>query len=130
MSQESASRYPKSVAGPPSQYAWRNILILSIVAVLIDFDCLMAQESSATKSTQVADTSRSKNVRDSWPRFLGPNFDSVVQSEQPFDWTKKPKLLWQLAVGDGYGIGTVDSDNHYYHFDAPGERPNDFARSI
>ena len=53
-----------------------------------------------------------------WPRFLGVNFDGVTQGVDPgIDWTAKPKFLWSLDVGEGYGMGTV-ADDRYYHFDA------------
>ncbi|MGB7343535.1 MAG: PQQ-binding-like beta-propeller repeat protein [Pirellulaceae bacterium] len=66
-----------------------------------------------------ADTRQTDQVRDSWPRFLGETFDGVVPSAANVDWTAKPKLLWKLNVGDGYGLGSIDADGNYYHFDSP-----------
>ncbi|QDT12163.1 PQQ-binding-like beta-propeller repeat protein [Stieleria marina] len=81
------------------------------------------QEIDSGSVVANADTSDASHVRDSWPRFLGKTYDGVVPaSSQPdlkIDWTAQPKLLWQLAVDDGYGIGSVDADGNYYHFDSP-----------
>ncbi len=49
-----------------------------------------------------------------WPRFLGPNYDgSVQEGDAQIDWGKEPDFLWQLEVGDGYGISSVAGDRVY-----------------
>ncbi len=53
-----------------------------------------------------------------WPRFLNTNIDGVAAaSKLRLDGLAKPKFLWSLSVGDGYGIGSVDRGS-YYHFDS------------
>lgn len=57
------------------------------------------------------------NPTSDWPRFLNSTYDGVASTPAEIDWTKKPKFLWSLDVGEGYGIGTVQG-NSYLQFDA------------
>ncbi|GAA5509842.1 PQQ-binding-like beta-propeller repeat protein [Novipirellula caenicola] len=52
-----------------------------------------------------------------WPRLLGENFDGNAATDQTFDWSRKPRFLWSIEVGDGYGLGSVWGDE-YFQFDA------------
>ncbi|EMI17805.1 Pyrrolo-quinoline quinone [Rhodopirellula maiorica SM1] len=52
-----------------------------------------------------------------WPRLLGENFDGDAVTDQTFDWSEKPRFLWSLEVGEGYGLGSVWGDE-YFQFDA------------
>ncbi len=67
-------------------------------------------------------------VHADWPRFLGPQIDGSVhdtptlQAVAATDWTAKPRLVWSLDVGEGYGIGTL-RDGRYYQFDAVTDAP-------
>ena len=68
--------------------------------------------------TAIAATAGLAETSTDWPRFLGNNVDGVASvGDLQFDWKTKPKLLWNLTVGEGYGIGSVDRGS-YYHFDA------------
>lgn len=53
-----------------------------------------------------------------WPRFLGETFNGEGDTGSlQFDFTTNPALVWQMSVGDGYGLGCV-SDERYYQMDA------------
>lgn len=53
-----------------------------------------------------------------WPRLLGEDFDGTAASgDLTFDWTRPPETAWTLAVGSGYGLGSV-ADERYYQLDA------------
>ena len=79
-----------------------------------------------SQSTQ-RDTESETGVRDepplvagdfNWPRLLGEGFDGIGDCDGiEFDWSKRPEAAWQLAVGDGYGLGSV-VEGVYYQFDA------------
>ena len=70
-----------------------------------------AQDDTATAGTVRA-------AAPSWPRFLNQNADGVASDVPNADWNAQPRLLWAHKVGPGYGIGTVDTEGNYYHFDA------------
>lgn len=59
---------------------------------------------------------RSKGV--DWPHFLGPNRDSKSpETGLITPWPAEgPRIVWQMPVGTGYGIGST-SHGRYYHFD-------------
>ncbi|MEM6474275.1 MAG: PQQ-binding-like beta-propeller repeat protein [Planctomycetota bacterium] len=53
-----------------------------------------------------------------WPRFLGEGFDGTgVLDGLKLDLSAAPTALWQLSVGEGYGLGCVN-DGKYYQLDA------------
>ncbi|GAA4466553.1 PQQ-binding-like beta-propeller repeat protein [Novipirellula rosea] len=52
-----------------------------------------------------------------WPRLLGEDFDGSAATKQTFDWSEKPRFVWSLEVGEGYGLGSVWGDE-YFQFDA------------
>jgi len=57
-------------------------------------------------------------LADDWPKFLGPNGNSVSEevgltTPWPAD---GPKVVWSKPSGTGYAIGVVSRGN-YYHFD-------------
>lgn len=55
-----------------------------------------------------------------WPRFLGKNYDgTVLDGDDAVLFTAKPKMQWQLSVGDGYGIASV-ADGRVYQCDSVG----------
>jgi len=56
-----------------------------------------------------------------WPRFLGPTGDSKSPERGiNTNWgTAGPPLVWQRALGTGYGIGAV-ALGRYYQFDRQG----------
>ncbi len=68
-------------------------------------------------SLVMSQTNAERDVSGDWPRLLGNRFDGSVSQKPNFDVTKKPRFVWSLDVGDGYGLGAV-SDGKYYHFDA------------
>lgn len=76
---------------------------------------LFAVLSTTTAVGQEARVGRAGN---DWPRFLGPNIDSVSRETGILtNWEKTPpKLVWARRLGEGYGIG-VTSDGRYYQFD-------------
>jgi len=53
-----------------------------------------------------------------WPRFLGPNIDSVSQESGILkDWSDgKLKLLWQTELGEGYSMCSITAGS-VYQFD-------------
>ena len=43
-----------------------------------------------------------------WPRFLGAGYDGVAaDAVTDIDWTRTPRFLWSIELGEGYGIGSV-----------------------
>lgn len=55
-----------------------------------------------------------------WPRFLGSNYDGVVQQpDDTIDWTQSPTFIWSIEVGPGYGIGSVAGER-FFQCDAQG----------
>ena len=43
-----------------------------------------------------------------WPRFLGKGYDGVaVDAVTDIDWSRPPRFLWSIELGEGYGIGSV-----------------------
>ncbi len=110
---------------------WQSRLVAAatfcfVCSVLVFAGSSLAQDASPSGNpssiavSSDADTSNLAEVRDAWPRFLGARFDGISNSSLKFDWTTKPKLLWNLPVADGYGIGSISGSGHYFHFDAPG----------
>ena len=92
---------------------WSPIFLLG-VSVLCHGSMTFAQDDSQRKAD---DTQSNVSVRDSWPRFLGNNFDGVGKPAKDIVWTAQPKFLWSIKVGPGYGLGAIQNGN-YYHFDA------------
>ena len=86
----------------------------------------VASETVASETQSVQDRSPDKAESTipmvegdfSWPRLLGKNFDGRADSgDIQFDWSKPPRVVWQLPVGSGYGLGCVEG-GRYYHIDA------------
>lgn len=52
-----------------------------------------------------------------WPRFLGTEINGISKEMGiRKDWTQgKLKIRWQLATGEGYGMGSV-ADGRFFHF--------------
>jgi outer membrane protein assembly factor BamB len=94
----------------------RSVTLRSVVSLALGMYSLGCPNAS------LADTPGENQVRSDWPRLLGPNFDSVAISfSDSVDVRKKPLPIWEIDVGDGYGIGAV-SKGIYYHFDALPDR--------
>ena len=87
-----------------------------------------AQDGTVAATLAQGDTEKTAAVRSNsppliegdfrWPRLLGVNFDGRGDCDGiDFDWNSRPNVAWELAVGDGYGLGSVVGDR-YYQFDA------------
>lgn len=59
-----------------------------------------------------------------WPSFLGPTGDSKSsETGLIVPWPAEgPRIVWQMEVGSGYGIGSIAA-GRYFHFDRRDERP-------
>lgn len=57
-----------------------------------------------------------------WPQFLGKGYDGVaVDAVDQVDWSREPRIVWSIELGDGYGIGSV-AGGHYFQADAENTR--------
>lgn len=72
--------------------------------------------ASRENPTPVANLGTRKKGVD-WPHFLGPTRDSKSSETGLAPWPEAgPRIVWQLEIGSGYGIGSV-SRGRYLHFD-------------
>ncbi len=53
-----------------------------------------------------------------WPQWLGPNRDGT-SPEIVSPWTKAPKVLWRVSVGEGHSSPVVRENRVYLHFKTP-----------
>lgn len=57
-----------------------------------------------------------------WPDFLGPQRDSKSgETGIITDWSQGLRIVWQMELGESYGIGTV-ADGRYFQFDRLGDQ--------
>ncbi|MBP89976.1 MAG: hypothetical protein CMJ64_25250 [Planctomycetaceae bacterium] len=86
-----------------------------------------ADPEAATKTTTDAAAeltdlwTRTKGV--DWPDFLGPNRDSKSPETGIISpWPEEgPKIVWQMELATGYGIGSV-AKGRLYHFERQGNK--------
>lgn len=78
----------------------------------------LAQESAQESAGSQEAAKAEKSVGSDWPAFLGPTGDGKsTETGLLAKWpVEGPKVLWTLAVGTGYGIGSV-SEGRFYQFD-------------
>lgn len=62
----------------------------------------------------------------SWPRFLGSQYNGSADRTVKYDFSKPPKFTWAIDVGDGYGVPSVDN-GRVFQMDA-GDPPIGGAR--
>jgi outer membrane protein assembly factor BamB len=92
--------------------AFRNSTILVLLSLL----AVTATAQSVPPSTG------SERPEQEWPRFLGTGFDGTApDSTYSIDWSKAPRFMWSIELGEGYGIGSV-AGGKYFQFDAEGGR--------
>ena len=70
----------------------------------------------------------------SWPGFRGPNMDAIVSGELPgplsLQWeTRKPKVLWDVELGEGYA-GAAVANGRVYVLDYDQEKNGDAIRCL
>ena len=98
---------------------------LIFIAESLLYGGLHVVAQSGESSTEVASESPSvsvvKNVEElQWPRFLGANYDGAARlGDKSIDWSVEPSLQWNIEVGDGYGIASVQG-GRVYQSDAVG----------
>ncbi|MEC8473267.1 MAG: PQQ-binding-like beta-propeller repeat protein, partial [Planctomycetota bacterium] len=80
-----------------------------------------SDESSTDVASDSPSVSVAKNVGElQWPRFLGANYDgAALVGDQSIDWSVEPSFQWNIEVGDGYGIASVNG-GRVYQSDAVG----------
>ena len=57
---------------------------------------------------------------DDWPQWLGPTRDSVSK-EKVAPWKEAPKVLWQMAVGDGHSSPVIAGGRTFLHVKTKGK---------
>lgn len=78
-----------------------------------------ASQTAPATALESAPTAERKAGSD-WPDFLGPQRDSKSPETGILtDWSSGLKIVWQLPLGESYGIGTV-AEGRYYQFDRLG----------
>ncbi len=120
-----------SVACSPHDTAFDAPVRADEQTVRADEQTVRADEQTARKHERTSDAAeRASGLALDWPRFLGASYDGVApDTPVEIDWTAKPKFLWSLEVGDGYGIGTV-AEGRYFHFDATQSETNEHLERI
>jgi outer membrane protein assembly factor BamB len=95
-------------------FAQMAVRTIGLAVLSTNLRQLLAREPSGLTE----ETKAEKSDGNDWPAFLGPTGDGKSTETGLLDkWPKEgPKLLWHLATGTGYGIGSV-SDGCFYHFD-------------
>ncbi|HEY2892914.1 MAG TPA: PQQ-binding-like beta-propeller repeat protein [Pirellulales bacterium] len=93
------------------------------VLLLCCFGCPAVARAQLGSETGQARTPRGEAAGTDWPRFLGPTGDSK-SSERGIltHWPAAgPPVVWQLALGTGYGMPTI-SNGRLFQFDRAGDR--------
>jgi len=109
----------------------RLIASLTCILALGCAGSLPTDANEAATSTTLAAAGAEANVDNlwtrsrgiDWPNFLGPNRDSkspetgIISPWPP----EGPRVVWQRALGTGYGIGSI-SQGRLYHFERQGNK--------
>ena len=93
-----------------------SVILLGSITVGQEKQSSQADLQKKPDSQSNQDTQSGGPVRDSWPRFLGNDFQNAA-SVPDIDWTAQPDLAWSKKLGDGYGLGPIVGGN-YFHLDA------------
>ena len=106
----------------------RDLLALFMLGTL--FGCTDSSQSTAQERPKPDTTNpaeltnlwtREKGV--DWPDFLGPSRDSKSPETGIISpWPKEgPKIVWQMELATGYGIGSI-AQGRLYHFERQGDK--------
>ena len=95
----------------------RCVLAFCAVMVLLHAACADESTQRAARS-EPAQSSRGAGKGSDWPTFLGPTGDSKsTESGILTRWPAEgPPIVWQLALGTGYGMPAI-SDGRLFQFD-------------
>jgi hypothetical protein len=110
----------------------RNLIVLFILGMTSG--CAQSNPSVAEEQTSPQTPAKSADSEElkslwtrtagvDWPHFLGPNRDSKSRETGVISpWPKEgPRIVWQMELGTGYGIGSV-AKGRFYQFDRLGNK--------